>query len=368
MMRGRKTSCPANAHLAFRHDHERKEAHNVVEGDASPQTGKGLFGRAVRRAPGRTALELSDAQGREFGRERAALPQEPRRLVKLQACHCRSPQATLECGGLTPLSRSPWVPSALRASAKRSAVLTDSAAAALHTTAVTTHKQTLEATLVSLQVSGSRSRVKARGRDQQAVLRHSAVATSYHDADRHAIRRACVTFLEGGGQWDASRHTGTTGRDCVWSGRPARPNRPSSGIGRSARVRVWSRAYGAPGAGERPRSLVRSEEERSRPAARTGGRDQQAVSPPIPVPVRGRKRVGGTSKQRCGAVPRQHLSATQTDTRSVESASGFCTVNKEDAYGVKQWRVMSGEWAAGSRQKKRARRYRCWLWDARQFG
>jgi len=89
---------------------------------------------------------------------------------------------------------------------------------------------------------------------------------------------------------------------------------------------------------------VRSEQERSRPAARTGGRDQQAISLSLPVPVRGRRRADGASKQRRGTVPRQHFPATQTDTRSVEFASGFCTVNKEDAYGVKQSR-------AGSRQQ-----------------
>ena len=50
------------------------------------------------------------------------------------------------------------------------------------------------------------------------------------------------------------------------------------------------------------------------------------------LPEQAKGRVNATSKQRCGTVPRQHFPATQTDTRSVESASGFCTVNKEDAY------------------------------------
>ena len=53
-------------------------------------------------------------------------------MVQLQACYRGSPQVTLECGGLTPLSRILWVPSALRASAKRSQ------ATALHKTAVPT--------------------------------------------------------------------------------------------------------------------------------------------------------------------------------------------------------------------------------------
>jgi len=198
MMRGRKTSYPASTYSAIRHHHERKEAHNVVERNASPQTGKGLFRRAVCRTPGGTALELSDAQGRQFGRERTALPQQARRgLVLFQACRCRSPQATLDCGGLTPLSRSPWVPSALCASAKRPAVLR-TAPRPLHTTAAATHKQTLEATLISLQVLGSRLRAKARERDQEAKLRHGAAATSYNDADGHAIRGICVRFLKGG--------------------------------------------------------------------------------------------------------------------------------------------------------------------------